>query len=99
VGRAIGPRVPQAWTCAEVLADPGKLERLSAAVLEELKGLEESQRKIGIDDAEMVVVRERYPGGVEQVAPLIAEACRAAAANDKAFGVAFRRLEKPPAGG
>ena len=88
-------RVPQAWACQEVLADPHKLEQLSAAVLDELVGMEESQRKMGRDVRGVLVVSERYPGGVQQVSPLIYEACGQAASKDRAFGVAFRRLLEP----
>jgi hypothetical protein len=88
-------RVPQAWTCAEVLDDPRKLHRLTEAAFNELVGMEASQRKIGDDVGEILAVREHYPGGPEEVVPLVREACSEAKLEDKAFVVAVLRLRRP----
>jgi hypothetical protein len=67
--------VPKAATSAEVLHDSNTLRRVASAVYDELVGLEESQRKIHGPGKKMTPVRERFPGGPEEVAPYVRATC------------------------
>jgi hypothetical protein len=89
VGLVIRSRVPQSWTCAEVLRSPRKLDRVTQAAFTELVGMEESQRKVGIDAREIFAVHAHYPEGYTQVVTLVREACTNASPDERAFRTAY----------
>jgi hypothetical protein len=94
VGRVIRSRVPQAWTCAEVLRSPRKMDRVTQAAFTELVGMDESQRKLGIDEREIFAAHAHYPEGCTQVLTLVGEACTNASPDGRAFRTALDAIRR-----
>ncbi len=67
--------MPETATCQDVLQDHRKRKMVAKAVYEELIGMEESERRIHGDLLLWRTVAERFPGGHEEVEPLVEEAC------------------------
>jgi hypothetical protein len=67
---------PEATTSAEVLEDPRKLRAVARAIYDELVGLEESWRNISGPERKMTPVKQRFPGGYNEVEPHVLATCR-----------------------
>jgi hypothetical protein len=84
--------VPEAITCAEALASPRQLRRVTDAVFKSLSSMEEYQRQIGDDEREIFAMLKHFPGPRE-LEPIAREACEGADRDKRAMLVVSRAVE------